>query len=301
MPTIPLPIDEEDQSRLADWLEINALLENDGSASFDELESNLKTSKPSNIAEELSIAAYNEIRMRFTYLKESYPFELSGRLVKRKIINNWTYIFCLLISYIGPDTGARALKIWKVNQVTHIFEKICTRAAESYFSDNKCRAEAIQFGAPRSSWPRRIRPFVNALKYMKEHLLEGDVRGTSREMAKDGGLDVLAWRHFPDKMPGKIILLGQCSTSKYNYTDKLSEIESFLNNDYRIEHQRLKCFFLPHSLFSDNSTWGQINRSAGIPFDRCRISYYAADWDGAEIKDIFDKIKLKLVKYRKSL
>ena len=30
---------------------------------------------------------------------------------------------------------------------------------------------------------------------------------------KDGGIDVIAWKDFPDKLPGKLYLLGQCASA----------------------------------------------------------------------------------------
>jgi hypothetical protein len=85
-----------------------------------------------------------------------------------------------------------------------------TTAAAGYLGGG-----AISFG-----WPRPIlKTFSDALTHaVNSCIREGEVRDRPRagsaKTVKDAGIDVIAWAHSPDLMPGRLILLGQCATGK---------------------------------------------------------------------------------------
>lgn len=106
---IDLPKERQNKIKLADWLEINALLDEDYSASVEDLTSKLKLeyadqeSKIENLRADVS----SELISRARKIGDAYPFVFNGKLLKIKNIrtyrNQWTYLFCLLISYIGLE------------------------------------------------------------------------------------------------------------------------------------------------------------------------------------------------------
>src|SRR2546423_903736 len=79
--------------------------------------------------------------------------------------------------------------------------------------------EVSSFGFPRATGDG----FLPALRNAFGRFGMGEVRTEIPDglpvSLKDGGIDIIAWRNHPDRMPGKIYLLGQCA-SGYGWQDK---------------------------------------------------------------------------------
>ena len=289
---IPLPDDDENPCKLADWLEINSLINPFRPVSYEKLRSDLTSLKTPEKLQDIVSQTSTELDNRSRHLKDAYPFSINATLLRVKDSKlqtfNWAYVFCLIISFIGLEIGQNKLKIWKIKEMSFQFEEICALAAKNYLGNMECDSEVLHFGYPRLLWHENLRPFKKALEHLREQINDGRIRGTSRQRAKDGGLDVVAWNHFPDRRAGKLLLLGQCAASQDKYAEKMHEVKQFLENDIEIQSQRMLAFFIPHALnieFEEHAQqWMEINSNAGILFDRCRISFFAKNWDDAEFK-----------------
>src|SRR5439155_19512293 len=90
-------------------------------------------------------------------------------------------------------------------------------AARAYISSATRTGMAVRFGAPRvkTEIPRSFKAAINFL--CVDCIGEGGGWPTGkvctpRLRPQDGGLDVVAWRDWPDKLPGKMMLWGACAT-----------------------------------------------------------------------------------------
>lgn len=308
---IPLPCNAI-PVKLADCLEINSVIEKDRSSAFTELRSSLRAFSSDDEIDNALCGVTQEIRLRVKHLGNAYPFEANKEILKLRSDGeiNWTYLFCLLLSYVGPEKG-KDLKIWNEQEICREFEKICFLAAMNYMKGQFGGNEGLHFGSPRIEWSEHKR-IDRALEQLKNKLKDGDVKYLMPSKKKirgdggDGGLDLITWRNFPDERSGKLLLLGQCSTSKEDYLQKaLSDDLSKFNYDYfTIEGQKINAFFLPH-LLSENdeekrNEWTKINRRA-IIFDRSRIAIWAQSWSNAKFKILLKEKRVKNVILNESL
>ena len=158
-----------------------------------------------------------------------------------------------------------------------LFEHLSTEAAKRYV-----QGEALRFGFPReepvpSSFP-------DAIDFICEQIQEGRGFKKDREQysgyAKDDGVDVVAWNHFPDHEVGKIVLFGSCAAGR-DWEDKLGDlcVDRFGKHWFRDPPPSpvVRVFFVPHCLRLPKDKMIRYTYDAGIIFDRCRISYWAED------------------------
>ncbi|MCX6738083.1 MAG: hypothetical protein NTY11_01525 [Candidatus Parcubacteria bacterium] len=304
---IDLPKDRLNKIKLADWLEINALLDADHSSSTEDLTSLLKIeySDKDDKIESLCTDVSSELLSRMRKIDDAYPFSFNGKLLKikntRSFKNQFTYLFCLFISYIGLDKGTKELKVWSSKDISNLFEKISTIVACNFLSCKEVNAQSLQFGAPRMEWKKEAQSFKKALEILKSLINEGNVKSNpTSSRRKDAGLDVIAWRQFPDGRTSKLFLLGQCATGN-NFKQKRRDI-----NDLRQYYSFwdmpgvIFSFFIPHEV--DEFDWQAFYYpDVGILFDRSRIAFWAKEWDGGKFKSKIPGIIKKLKKYKKAL
>ena len=94
---------------------------------------------------------------------------------------------------------------------------------------------------------------------------------------KDAKLDVVAWKDFHDKRPGKLIGFGQCATGN-DWHNKRTDLQPldwcrhWMRDVPLVPPQRM--FFVPHRIEPDE--WSITSTAAGLTFDRCRTSKHAS-------------------------
>jgi hypothetical protein len=179
-------------------------------------------------------------------------------------------------------------------------------AAGSYIG-----GDVVRFAYPRTG-PARLLPagFKDAIQKVTELLREGDsCRDRPSRSTKDDALDVIAWRHFPDLLPGKLMLVGQCAAGE-DWEGKLSDLQPIPTTSEwmttSIISEMHRAIFIPHRVPRDE--WERCNRRAGIVFDRCRLSYWShrgehlskmdpyRSWSSERIKSVLVEGKKKKVK-----
>ena len=271
---LPIPPPATDPIILADWLELQALLADDKNASFSDLRRELVRMgipEDEEIDEEIFVDdAFSELEDRSAACTESYPFEIGNSILQAQenLTPYWAYIFCLFISWRGADRS-EALR-----QPTQLFEEVAAVAAKGYVA-----GESLKFGFPRRTLPRN---FTEALRKVCQELGEGGGprQRPSSPNAKDAGLDLIAWKPFPDERQAKIILFGQCAAGG-NWEGKLSELQPKVFIDTHLLEapvvDPLRGFFTPFRVRKID--WYEKAKQAGILFDRCRISHCAYGQD----------------------
>lgn len=299
-------------SVLADWMELQALSSPNKLTSEsdilaishidDELDKENDSMETDARAEELIDEIFSELGRRIMISGDQYPFTINSRgtiltLENDRSDGQYAYLFCLLVSewrrrQIVPKQVFTPI----ANSVEDLFQICSTIAAAGLL--NGC---AMSFGFPRPD----NSGFLEALKRtFEEGMCEGQVVPKARpgveSRTKDGGIDVIAWRHFPDGLPGKLHLLGQCA-SGHNYPEKSvrSYLKSFFGDWFVCEpgSHVLEAIFIPFMLEQSytrlkseskiearHGRYLSMARTMGVIVDRCRIAYLVET--GMEIANI---------------
>jgi hypothetical protein len=211
-----------------------------------------------------------ELNERMRAAADAYPFTIDGNVVQLK--SNFdtypAYFFCLCLSYCGwiQRRGDRIFP-------ARMFEDLSCMAAKSFTG-----GEVVRFAYPRRGKRHDLpREFKGAIHTATRLIGEGDgCRDRLPRSTKDDALDVLAWRDFPDLMPGKLLLVGQCASGE-NWDGKLTDLQpTHTTNEWMttpVISQMIKAIFIPHRV--PRAQWERCSRRAGIVFDRCRLAYWS--------------------------
>jgi hypothetical protein len=240
--------------------------------------------------------AFEELEYRQSILGGSYPFQVDSRRARLSRIEEdlfenpgrVVYLFCLLVSAIREKKLIDQQELDEIEKrIPDIFQLCACLAAGGYL-----RGEVSSFGFPRSEGTN----FLTALSQTYNRFGAGKVKETEEipdgwpADLKDGGVDVIAWLNHPDKMPGKIYLLGQ-SASGLNWPGKpvTSYIPSFhswfTNQPANYFSPAMFIPFTCHHKLNEprkgaflealkECIWYQ-ERMFGIVFDRLRIAHFA--------------------------
>ena len=165
-----------------------------------------------------------------------------------------------------------------------LFEELAAESARHYLG---ARSESLVFGtaAGAGDFPRRIDELC-------ERMGEGGRfcnRDDAPPRARDGKLDVVAWKPFADRLPGKLIAFGQCKTGTH-YEGELTQLQpdSFCSKwlDTPPAVTPVRMFFLAEA--HPRGRWRSAAVDAGILFDRCRVVDFCRNPSPAVRKKVQD-------------
>lgn len=238
MAVINPPTPSDTRSALADWLELQTLVDPRGVTTRSTLlnvldiledeaaEPNPVDAETGEVLDEAILEegrqhfidiAFQELDYRQTVLGASYPFEVDVsryRLAWREDQENQpgrvVYLFCLIACAIR-ERKLQPISVLTLaeRQIADAFQVCACLAAGGYLN-----GEVSSFGFPRSTGTG----FLPALRQAFTRFGTGTVRANDDipdglpKALKDGGIDVIAWRNHPDGMPGKMYLIGQCAS-----------------------------------------------------------------------------------------
>ncbi len=271
---LPTPDEPTNSLQLADWLELEALIAKDRNSSFGDLERFLRRlglfeSRTDEDIERKIAEVADELSRRIVAAGSAYPFSMHGSvlLARSRRPKYSPYIFCLCLSYLGR--GRRQLEMISARR---LFEELSSAAAGNYV-----KGKAVRFAWPRKNISKAFKEAVNDL-CSRKNIGEGlGFRQQTVSSSKDSRLDVVAWRDFPDGLPGKLLMFGACSSGG-NWQSKINELnpDSFCKKWMSEQPISLvKAFFVPHRL--EEPCWKHHSLDAGIIFDRCRIAFWATN------------------------
>lgn len=295
---------EKTAIKLADWLEINTLADLDGSTSAQDLKYPLATEieKGNNIddstLEEIVAQAFTEIEKRISATKSGYPFKVQGDKIIKKTTytKNLSYIFCLFVSYFGVER-LEFSSSWKKNTIAKKFENLSANAIKMLLTNDKGKLNVREFGWPRKWKGLVTNPnFINALNKLCQDCGEMKSSGvTTAARMKDAGLDIIAWKKFPDYLSGSVFFWGQCATGD-NWDHKLHEVRNF---EFFVTQptRTLRGTFIPHIIEIPNNDpdyWHMLTIQAGMIFDRCRVAYLTEKWNDRTIINIIQSTLTKI-------
>ena len=283
-----------------DYWELLALLMNDRSASIYDLGRDLSqdgsleelpgdepsgsVAYPSGRGEErvqeITRVVTMEVERRARTCGSHYPFRLDrqGVLEALQVADSSVYVFLLLLTVrsfepLSPDERK-------------LFELVSSEVAAQYLGGG---VDVVQecFGFPREDKSG----FVEALQGLCKRMGEGSVNlaAESINTQKDGGVDVVALKRFPDHRMGQLTVFAQCATGR-RWMDKLSDLqpETFMKlwMAEPLAVAPVKAFFIPSAI--EESKWRKVAIEAGIPFDRTRITYHSSGLPASLREDLRD-------------
>jgi len=273
---LKLPLPTTDELRLADWLELYALLSPDSNASYIDLERTLRREgvfgldSDEDIERTVQEVSF-ELELRSIAAARAYPFVIGERSISARgpIDSFIPYVFCLCLSFFGSNEN-----LDKRPFPRRMFEYLSCEAAKNFVD-----GDVVRFASPRQrdDLPAEFTLAVNELcMRIKEGVAFREKRPFS---AKDDAIDVVAWRDFPDQSEGKLLLVGNCASGN-NWDSKLDELQPQLFcEDWMVEvpvsiHVGIRAFFVPRRI--PPGDWKRVSRRAGMIFDRCRIAHWVS-------------------------
>ncbi|MBM3473364.1 MAG: hypothetical protein FJX75_08865 [Armatimonadetes bacterium] len=219
--------------------------------------------------------AFMELRQRERDAGPAYPFWVEEpRLCASP---HWhrlgvPYVFCLCLA------NETILRLDPQDyRPRRLFEDLAQEAARRYVGGR----------AVRLAFPRRPSELPRSFKCAVERLctLMGEGGGLKPELhdarisAGDAHVDVVAWRDFPDLREGKLVLFGNCTSSRHWRTRKLREmsVRQFRGDWVQDDPPSviLRSLFIPYRVVCEPRQWRSDTRAAGIIFERCRLAFWA--------------------------
>lgn len=217
---------------IVDWLEIAAFLSRFSLSNLDDVISTQHIQAEDAVEdigehdrreEEIRSSIEEEIKFRSSALGSAYPFELSsdGEQLMLTCEDDLTdpasaYLLCLILSHV---TNSPILSVPPNAEMVRqarkrLFQILATLAAAGH----------AQGGAVSLGWPREKKEtIIQVVGRATAGSGTGEARPAPHAVepkgAKDGGLDVLAWRTAPDGPPPEIFYFVQAA-SGHNWIGK---------------------------------------------------------------------------------
>jgi hypothetical protein len=231
----------EDIDRFADWVELCALAQGDGSVSFADaadvlqdasLGGNLRgdlyagdvslldddTFSPDDATERFVEMVWQALTQRALAQGKGYPFTIANDRIER--LSAWqdvpAFTMLLIMDLSRAYTGIDA--IVEPNTVSaRLFEKVVEASLQGLAG-----GQSVRFGDPiEPGWPTKIDDRIRKLGELLGLSVER-LKGKTRPRDKDRGLDVVGRLSFGDNGPATLFFLTQCATGK-NWKKKRGE------------------------------------------------------------------------------
>lgn len=305
---------------LADWVELQALASDPRRASRSTIDSifrltaeerPIRLRRDSVTAErddgeileaesELVVSdVLRELRWRQDILGAAYPFEL--RMAPGGRVNNWeligpddpindahyAYLACLLIVAFRRNMLEPANDISSIftnHSIGKVFQICACLAVAGYI-----QGSVVSFGWPRAEGNNFLPALRSAWEKIGSYkIVDKEPPGAPTKL-KDGGIDVIGWKNFPDKRPARIIIFGQAASGD-NWIDKTArEPATTLTGTWFVGHGPGAWLpatimpFLAHEETDDDGDAAVSGRmhyhehTHGIIFDRVRVASSFSD------------------------
>lgn len=289
----------DDVVTLADWLEMKAVLDPDGSAAKEDLVRALV--RDGTLKKEVEYRAiagdvFNEIEDRkaaiaagpTTPVYATYPFELNGDLLKftadlaDPAYAGAVYLYMLAVTRSSMESETRTLA--GVDPTLH-FEDVCEASLLRFWGGRDSNGDIFLLG---TSGGRRTRFSLRITKLCKG-LGEGTRWNKKAKSpgAGDGGVDLVVWRRFQDKRAGGLVAFAQCKTGDGWANHLGRKNPNSFHTKYFHTHMvsdPMAIYMVPCRVPRDE--WDNVIRehNKGLIFDRCRIVQYATDVKAATLR-----------------
>jgi hypothetical protein len=288
--TVPSPETDDRLVNLADWVEMKALLDNDGNASQEDLARSLQRAYSisdmnaralaSDVFKELADRYNSCIPLPETGRAWEYPFRLNqaGNLLSRR--RNITaptragliYMFLLIASRADMGPGRKLDGI----DPTAVFERLCAEILLNFWGGGTVLSGSLVFGTARKKQHHKDTFHAN-IDHLCATLKEGrGMKANARSPgAGDGKLDIVVYRLFSDGRAGGLVGFGQCKTGIHWKTHLTRLVPRAFCAKYFQEALTIdpvRIYMIPHRV--DSAEWNDHSREGGLLMDRCRLVQY---------------------------
>ena len=196
-----------------------------------------------------------------------YPFMVHEVAVRaRPAAAATTYVALLLLS--SGSVARQLLYPVPTSEMAVLFERLSAHALARLWGQ---AGQALRFG-----WPSDVgRPqdFPSAVTWLAGQL--GVVAGSGYRppRRKDGGVDVVAWRPFPDGRPGFPIVLAQC-TLQAELMSKAADVDVRLWSSWlALDFEPTTALVIPGTV-QERVVWDQLALRSMV-LDRLRLTVLA--------------------------
>jgi hypothetical protein len=210
--------------------------------------------------------------------QDVYPFRRDEDGVRREATEHAElYEFLLWLSI--SNTPFRK-KTWG-GAATRLFDWLGAAALRGFLGPG---AKSLRFG-----WPARDgrpKPMIDALDWLANHMGRGRGDIPVNPSAKDGGVDVVAWRAFADSTQGALVVLGQCTVTQTLFQQKLADVKERMWAAYlQLGQPPMTAMIVPYQVKRlPEEQWALWHYAVGMIIDRGRIVELLCRLDPAEIE-----------------
>lgn len=269
MPTFIMPGHESggDTTTYADWVEASVLFSGERVSKADVRDYFYEENTfRRETTDEMVDNIWCELDHRKRLFRKTFPVVLNGQRIERRM--DWArcpaYSFCLLVSYSKSNREWMRRACHDYQEQGILFEHVTADALR----------EALNtWEVDRLGWcsddPKKLCSHID-----KICTLLGEIKGIEepRTADKDGGVDVLCYRAFPDRRGDYPVFFVQCSTGA-DWIDKrgqntLNMWTNWIN--FRAPRLLSRVFAVPFSLCDEAFRQTQM-RVDGLILDRIRL------------------------------
>jgi hypothetical protein len=196
---------------VADWIEVECLLQGHAVSA-----ASLQVSAQVHGLREADIAlGLRAMTRRAQLVGPGYPFAVAqGASARREAVAS-PWVAWLLMSPESPARQSVAL-----GEAAQLHEWLTQLACADLYGPD---SQALRFGWP--SEDGRPREFPDAVRWLAGRMGVAPGGSFRPPRAKDGGVDVVVWRPFPDRRSGFPVLLVQCTIEK-DYAHKAADVDT---------------------------------------------------------------------------
>lgn len=210
---------------IVDWLELEAFLSRFGVASVDDVISTqdfqangaeTDIGEKDRADEERRTEVEAEISFRSSALGGAYPFQLSddGEQLLMTANNDFgepssTYLVCLILSHV---TQSPILSVPPKPEMVRLARKRLFQIIATLAAAGHAQGGAVSLGWPREKKETIIQVVARAVDLAQTGQARAAPHDLEPKGAKDGGLDVLAWKIAPDGPPPEMFYFVQAAS-----------------------------------------------------------------------------------------
>ena len=252
------------RDEIADWIETCLLVRNDNHLGLNTL--NEMARELIDTSEHQVALAVRSMERRSDLLADSYPFRITDDYLQVDTgAQEFPYTSLLTMTATSPFNQLVDLSHAEFEASAIQFEKITEEAIRSLLGPG---SKALRFGYPNELG--RPSGFQEAMVWLAEQLevkLGDSYRPPKR---KDGGVDVIGWKPFPDNKSGMPVLLVQCTLQR-DFTDKAADIElRHWSGWIKLQTPPTAVLAIPGHV-DGHEKWEEISARSMI-LDRCRLA-----------------------------
>jgi hypothetical protein len=158
--------------------------------------------------------ALTTVSRRAALLGDAYPFRTGVGVAAREDASEYPWTALLLMSADSPVRPPSEFGL-----AAAALERITARAVSEIYGPE---TEALRFAWPSDEG--RPQEFGSAIRWLATRMGVTPGDAYRPPYAKDGGVDVVAWRPFPDRRSGFPVMLIQCTIER-SYEHKAKDID----------------------------------------------------------------------------